>query len=204
MTDNVHGTKRRVVDADVLPHTCSSAIESVVCSKRYKGDSIDDSKTSSAEITPNMVVSGLSLLASVAGQMQQQAQLHTVVVPQADNQFLPSTIYPTKAEDMSGQVAHEGIKTCIKQCVRNNLFRDVKFYIHTDHKVYSTDSHTLCGRVLMRCHSKEIEFDAKWWENHRSLVIKAITDRRNNAIKRIKERFQGKSILVHMQFHVII
>lgn len=98
--------------------------------------------------------------------------------------------------DMSGKITEGGIAVVLKQCVKNLLFRDVKFFSYRDHDQYCTDPSTLCGKILIHCHSQNTILDKEWWDDHKGIVIKAITNMRNNSIKRIKELFQGMSYII--------
>ena len=194
----VHGNKRGAL---VLPRTSPVCIEQgVVATKQYKQEAHDATSGPAQILAPTMVVSGVSSLGndtSVVERAQKRREEATLdetnVVVVAPAAALPNNIMYKKAPKMTMSIADEGIAVVLKQCVKNHLFQDVKFYIDKDHKLYNTDPLTLCGRLLANCHSTEMLIcDPAWWEKNRSEVIKAITNRRNNAIKRIKEKFLCK------------
>ena len=93
--------------------------------------------------------------------------------------------------DMGTKITDDGIMLTLKQCVKHYLFCNVKFFISNHHDVYSTNPGTLCGKILIHCHSEKWNCDKDWWDNHKGTVIKTITNMRNNSIKRIKELYQG-------------
>ena len=108
---------------------------------------------------------------------------------QSPNHHIVATFAPTAVNTSPENITSPTdlrlvIQVVIRQIVKKHLFQ---------HKRYSTDPLTLCGRLLRNCYTTDVVCDDVWWDEHRQEIVRAITNRRNNVIKGIKEKFQGKS-----------
>lgn len=100
--------------------------------------------------------------------------------------------------DMSMSITSTGMRAIIKECVKNKLFRCVKFFDREKHGFYSENLNTACGLVIKFCHiapTSQTQAFA-WWREVRPLVIKTISDHRNNCIKSMRTVFGRKYLLV--------
>ena len=100
--------------------------------------------------------------------------------------------------DMSMSITSTGMRAIIKECVKNKLFRCVKFFDCEKHGFYSENLNTACGLVIKFCHiapTSQTQALA-WWREVRPLVIKTISDHRNNCIKSMRTVFGRKYLLV--------
>ena len=96
--------------------------------------------------------------------------------------------------DMSMSITSTGMRAVIKECVKNKLFRCVKFFDREKHGFYSEQLNTACGLVIKFCHiapTSQTQAFA-WWREVRPLVIKTISDHRNNCIKSMRTMFGRK------------
>jgi hypothetical protein len=84
------------------------------------------------------------------------------------------------------------IRNILKNNLKEYIFRRIKFYNRFKHAQYSTETSTLCGQLLKR---SNMNANATWWENMRPMIIKTLTDHRNNCIKRMQKRFKGTTIV---------
>ena len=188
--------------ARVLPRTNPASIEPAILHKRFKSDQHSDVQSARADmVAPDLVVSAVSSLETDSRDFPHfQAPNHHIVAtfePLAVSMpplavSIPPEIIKSPT-DLRLLVSQVGIQVVIRQIVKKHLFQHVKFYIDREHKRYSTDPLTLCGRLLRNCYTTDVVCDDVWWDEHRQEIVRAITNRRNNVIKGIKEKFQGKS-----------
>ena len=94
-------------------------------------------------------------------------------------------------EDMTLSVSTKGLRSIITDCVKDKLFRRMKFFDKSKHASYSTSPQTVCGLVIKFCNMSSVQADHKWWDMMRSTVMKIHTDHRNNCIKAMRIKFQG-------------
>jgi hypothetical protein len=105
-----------------------------------------------------------------------------------------ATIVQDCVVDMTMDITSTGMRAIIKECVKNKLFRCVKFFDREKHGFYSENLNTACGLVMKFCN---IAITSKtqalaWWREVRPLVIKTISDHRNNCIKSMRTNFLRK------------
>ena len=140
-----------------------------------------------------------------------QAQgLPNVINLQSDNGLLrnqPPVSHRSNVqhEDMTLSVSTEGLNLIIRDCVKVQLFRKMKFFDKGKHGSYSTNTKTVCGLVMKFCNISSIQADHKWWDRMRPMVMRTHTDHRNNCIKAMRIKFRGKSpccwcVLNHAQY----
>lgn len=92
------------------------------------------------------------------------------------------------------------LRSIIKNCVKDHIFPKCKFFNRYTHGHYHTGSKTMCGQIMKYC---RLNADASWWYTTRPMIIKTLTDHRNNCIKRMQARYKGMrksdAILIDMQ-----
>jgi hypothetical protein len=96
-------------------------------------------------------------------------------------------------DDMTLSVSTEGLNLIIRDCVKIQLFRKMKFFDKGKHGSYSTSTKTVCGLVMKFCNISSVQADYKWWDKMRPMVMRTHTDHRNNCIKAMRVKFRGKS-----------
>jgi hypothetical protein len=94
--------------------------------------------------------------------------------------------------DMTGTMTDRGKRVLIRDCVKNLLFRRLKFFRKELHGLYSQSQSTVCGLVMKSCNVSMEEATLEWWSQMRKVVIATHTDHRNNVIKTMRLRFRGK------------
>jgi hypothetical protein len=94
-------------------------------------------------------------------------------------------------DDMTLSVSTEGLNLIIRDCVKIQLFRKMKFFGKGKHGSYSTSTNTVCGLVMKFCNISSVQADHKWWDKMRPMVMRTHTDHRNNCIKAMRNKFRG-------------
>ena len=107
------------------------------------------------------------------------------------------TMMSSIAIDMSITLTEKGKRSIIKDNVREKVFRYVKFYNRDRHGFYSNSPKSVCGMLFKFSHMAHLpaeQLQKHWINDVRKLVIRTISDHRNNCIKAMKHRFKGKCI----------
>jgi hypothetical protein len=120
----------------------------------------------------------------------------------SDHNGTPRSVIPHRVGslggglDMSLAMSPDAVKMTLKQNIRACIFRYVKFWDRDEHGPFSEEPNTVCGIVLRLCHvlaNKSAGVHAPtWWRDTKHFVIKTHTDQRNNCIKTMHIRFNGK------------
>jgi hypothetical protein len=84
-----------------------------------------------------------------------------------------------------------GKRTCIRTCVKQLLFRRLKFFNRNKHGGYDLRPNSVCGIVIATCNVKPQDATPTWWADIRTLIVRTHTDHRNNVIKTMRTRFRG-------------
>jgi hypothetical protein len=95
---------------------------------------------------------------------------------------------------MSMKPSAEGLKFHIRSCIKELIFRRVKFLDKDTHGDFDEAPHTVCGMVIDFCyrHSPtKNETMLMWWKETRPVVFRLHTDHRNNCIKTMKSAYKG-------------
>jgi hypothetical protein len=156
---------------------------------------LSDTNTRSAPDTPSSAV--------ISGGVFQPLPLTIQVrgTDVSDNIGTPRSVIPTRVGslggglDMSLGMSPESVKMTLKQNIRACIFRYVKFWDRDEHGPFSEEPNTVCGIVLRLCHvlaNKSGVHAPTWWRDTKHFVIKTHTDQRNNCIKTMHIRFNGK------------
>ena len=85
------------------------------------------------------------------------------------------------------------LRSIVKTCIKDHIFRKCKFFNRFKHNAFDTNPKSMCGQIMKHC---SLTADATWWYGIRTLVIKTLTDHRNNCIKRLNARFKGTYLIV--------
>ena len=96
--------------------------------------------------------------------------------------------------DMSLAISSDGMRGIIKECVKQKLFRCVKFFDREKHGFFSENLNTACGLVMKFCNivSTSQQQALAWWREIRPVVIRTISDHRNNCITSMQTRYFRK------------
>jgi hypothetical protein len=95
-------------------------------------------------------------------------------------------------DDMTLSVSIKGLHLIVKECIKKQLFRRLKFFDKRKHGTFSTSTKTVCGLVVKLCNLSSIEANHAWWESTRPTILKIHTDHCNNCIKAIGKQFKGE------------
>jgi len=98
---------------------------------------------------------------------------------------------PAKKFTVSGRITECGTKTVLKEAIRDNLFRYVKFPDKLYDYDFTTKPETICGTILRHAEMLDNPTREQWWKESKQLVVKTYTDYRNNGIKNIKYKYMG-------------
>jgi len=96
--------------------------------------------------------------------------------------------------NMSMKPSAEGLKFHIRSCIKELIFRRVKFLDKDTHGDFDEAHDTVCGMVIDFCyrHSPtKNETMLMWWKETRPVVFRLHTDHRNNCIKTMKSAYKG-------------
>jgi hypothetical protein len=99
-------------------------------------------------------------------------------------------------DDMTLSVSTKGLHLIVKECIKKQLFRRLKFFDKRKHGPFSNNStKTVCGLVIKLCNLSSIEANHTWWVR-RPTILKIHTDHRNNCIKAIGKQFKGMQLVM--------
>jgi hypothetical protein len=93
--------------------------------------------------------------------------------------------------DMTMRVSAHGVRTLVREFVKEHLFRLVKFFNKDLHGDYELSRASVCGLVVHHCNIALEDADAAWWATMRKNIVKTLTNHRNNVIKTVRSRFRG-------------
>jgi hypothetical protein len=91
--------------------------------------------------------------------------------------------------DMSMAISSDGMRGIIKECVKPKLFLCVKFFDREKHGFYSENLNTAICNIVPTSQQQEA---LAWWREIRPVVIRTISDHRNNCIKSMRTRYFRK------------
>jgi hypothetical protein len=123
-------------------------------------------------------------------------QIQALVAPDTMHLVLPSACISNMdthhdATDMTGKMTPEGRRILVRNCVKNVLFRRLKFFKKDLHGMYDQRTTSVCGLVIKSCNLPIKDATLEWWATMRKVVIATHTDHRNNVIKTMRLRFRG-------------
>jgi len=112
------------------------------------------------------------------------------------SQTLTPRVQPAPLFDMSLPKKSEvGLRFQVWNCVKVNIFPQVKFLDKDVHGFFDTSNNTVCRTSLDLCfHQEKADLNEArdWWTSARPWVFKTHTDAWNNAIKRMKITYTSK------------
>jgi hypothetical protein len=97
--------------------------------------------------------------------------------------------------DMTMRVSAHGVRTLVREFVKEHLFRLVKFFNKDIHGHYDLSRASVCGLVVHHCNVEIQDADAAWWATMRKTIVTTLTNHRNNVIKTVRGRYRGTSTL---------
>jgi hypothetical protein len=106
-----------------------------------------------------------------------------------------TTTIPSMNLDMSMTLSEDHMTKIVKECVKAKLFRAIKFFDREKHGFYSEAPNTACGKIIKHTNvviNGGIKQAREWWKEIRKTVISTIGNHRNNCIKNIRNKFNGK------------
>jgi hypothetical protein len=123
-------------------------------------------------------------------------QIQALVEPDTMHLVLPSACISNmelhhETTDMTGKMTPEGRRILVRNCVKNVLFRRLKFFKKDLHGMYDQRATSVCGLVIKSCNLPVKDATLEWWATMRKVVIATHTDHRNNVIKTMRLRFRG-------------
>jgi hypothetical protein len=160
---------------ETSPHVLNRQHQAMIPQKIALPDLATSSSFSSLSKipVPETLKQCIPLTTTTATSLQQ----NSVVAPQPGTQY---NLSMTSFTDTT-------LRSIIKSCIKDHIFRKCKFYHRDKHGVYDTSPTSMCGQIMKHC---SLEADATWWYQMRMVVVKTHTDHRNNCIKRLNERFK--------------
>lgn len=114
-----------------------------------------------------------------------QDQAFSVVSPAV----LPTSI---AGGDMTLSVSTDGLRLIVRNCIKKELFKKMKFFHEEIHGAYNTDPDSVCGLVMQFCNISSVATEPSWWFDMKPIIKRTHTDHRNNCIKSMRLRFRGK------------
>jgi hypothetical protein len=97
------------------------------------------------------------------------------------------------ALNMRLQNTNKAQRLMVKDCVRTKLFRRLKFFTKGIHDLYDHRPGSVCAMIIANCNATHEEATATWWSDMSKLIKYTLTDYRNNVIKTMRMRFEGKN-----------
>lgn len=93
--------------------------------------------------------------------------------------------------DMTLSVSTKQLQVLVTGCVKQQLFRRVKFFDDDLHGHFDYNPDSVCGMVRNFCNVSSIETNLQWWYETRSKIKRTLGNHRNNCIKTMRSRFRG-------------
>jgi hypothetical protein len=95
--------------------------------------------------------------------------------------------------DMTMRVSAHGVRTLVREFVKEHLFRLVKFFNKDMHGHYDLSRASVCGLVIHHCNVEIQDANAAWWATMRKTIVTTLTNHRNNVIKTVRAKYRGTS-----------
>jgi hypothetical protein len=121
------------------------------------------------------------------------AMSKTVVSPETPAQCLsnPTVVSNANAIDMTMHITAEHMRMMVRDCVKKELFRRLKFYKKEFHGNYDFRQGSVCALVIQCCNLEHERATLQWWNTMQRVIVRTHTNHRNNVIKTIRVRFCG-------------
>lgn len=84
------------------------------------------------------------------------------------------------------------VQEAIRKCIKQKVFRLLKFCDRDIHGCFNESSKSVCGIVLKFCNLKKAAIAREKWIELRPMVMRAHATHRNNCIKSLQKRYKGK------------
>ena len=94
--------------------------------------------------------------------------------------------------DMTLSLSTKQLKVLVTGCVKQQLFRRVKFFDDDLHRQFDHHPDSVCGMVRKYCNVSGIETKLNWWYETRGKIKRTLGNHRNNCIKLMRLCFPGK------------
>jgi hypothetical protein len=98
----------------------------------------------------------------------------------------------SSSKDMTKDMTSKHLSMMIRDCVKTVLFRRLKFYNKLIHGMYDFRASSVMARVIQFCNVEQDKATLQWWTPINKMIGNTLTDHRNNVIKTIHHRFDGK------------
>ena len=93
--------------------------------------------------------------------------------------------------DMTLSVSTKQLQVLVTGCVKQQLFRRVKFFDDDLHGHYDNNPDSVCGMVSNYCNVSSVETNLQWWYETRKKIKRTLGNHRINCIKAMHLRFRG-------------
>ncbi len=93
--------------------------------------------------------------------------------------------------DMTLSASTKQLQVLVTGCVKQQLFRRVKFFDDDMHGDYDYNPESVCGMVRNYCNVASVETNLQWWHETRKKIKRTLGNHRNNCIKAMRLRFRG-------------
>ena len=103
-----------------------------------------------------------------------------------------SVVSSSDAIDMTMDITANHMRMMVRDCVKKELFRRLKFYKKEFHGNYDFRQGSVCALIIQCCNLEHENATLKWWNTMQRVIVRTHTDHRNNVIKTIHVRFRGK------------
>ena len=103
-----------------------------------------------------------------------------------------SVVSSSDAIDMTMDITANHMRMMVRDCVKKELFRRLKFYKKEFHGNYDFRQGSVCALIIQCCNLEHEKATLKWWNTMQRVIVRTHTDHRNNVIKTIHVRFRGK------------
>jgi hypothetical protein len=94
--------------------------------------------------------------------------------------------------DMTLSVSTKQLKVLVTGCVKQQLFKRVKFFDDELHGQFDHHPDSVCSMVRKYCNVFAIEMNLNWWYETRGKIKRTLGNHCNNCIKSMRLRFPGK------------
>ena len=95
-------------------------------------------------------------------------------------------------KDMTKDMTSKHLRMMICDCVKTVLFRRLKFYNKLIHGLYNFRASSVMARVIQFCNVEQEKVTLEWWTPINKMIGNTLTDNRNNVIKTVHHRVEGK------------
>ena len=98
----------------------------------------------------------------------------------------------SSANDMTKDMTSKHMSMIIRKLVKTVLFRRLKFYNKLIHGLCNFRASSIMARVIQFCNVEKEKVTLQWWRPINKMIGNTLSDHRNNVIKTVHKRFEGK------------